>query len=62
MFGIGPTEIILIVIICVLLFVAFVAAVAIVLSMVKYYSGKREARLEARIAELEKRLSEQQQK
>ncbi len=62
MFGLGPTEILLMVIVSILLLVPFVAGIAIIVSVFKYYTGKREAKLEARIEELEKRLGEQQRK
>jgi uncharacterized membrane protein YdbT with pleckstrin-like domain len=62
MFGLGPTEILLMVTVSILLLVPFVAGIAIIVSVFKYYTGKREAKLEARIEELEKRLGEQQRK
>jgi len=46
----------------VLLLVAFVAGVVIIVSIFKFLTGNREAKLEARIEELERRLGEQRQK
>lgn len=62
MFGLGPTEILLMVFASVLLLVAFVAGVVIIVSIFKFLTGNREAKLEARIEELERRLGEQRQK
>lgn len=62
MFGLGPTEIILIVIVSILLLASFVAGVVIIVSIFKFLTGNREAKLEARIEELERRLGEQRQK
>lgn len=62
MFGLGPTEILLMVFASVLLLVAFVAGIVIIVSIFKFLTGNREAKLEARIEELERRLGEQRQK
>ncbi len=62
MFGLGPTEILLIFIVIISLVVALVIVVAIIAAVINFMNGKREAELEGRVDELEKRLREQEQK
>ena len=62
MFGLGPSEILLIAMVIVLLLVAFVVVVLIMYAATRFLSGNREGKLEARVAELERKLEEQQKK
>ena len=62
MFGIGPAEILLIATVIVLLLVACGFVLLIIYAASKLLSGKREGDLEARVAELERKLEEQQNK
>ena len=62
MFGLGPAEILLIATVIVVLLVALVIVVLIIYAATRLLSGNREGRLEARVAELERKLEEQQKK
>ncbi len=61
MFGIGSTEILMIVT-TLLLLATPVVGLIILYSIYKYYAGDRERKLDARVEELEKRLGERQKK
>ena len=62
MFGLGPAEILLIATVIVVLLVVLVIGALIIYAASRLLSGKRESKLEARVAELERKLEEQQKK
>lgn len=62
MFGIGPSEIILIAITLILILLPLAGGILILYWIFKFFSSNRDRKLEARIDALEKQLQEQQKK